>query len=173
MDNANFAHWIASWQPFYSTVATVASTLTGLLFIGLSINHDKLFQPERRPIRRLAIRSFGDYLFVLAIAIVLLIPGEGPSSLALMLVSLSGVRIVRIARDWAHPAYKYIGRRTLINVIKEYTFPIGSSAGLGVIGLFLRAGHPVALYAIVLIITELMITASRNAWHVLVLDHTE
>ena len=40
---------IQSWQVFYATVAAVSATLTGLLFVSLSLNRDRL--KDRIPIQ--------------------------------------------------------------------------------------------------------------------------
>ena len=54
----SFTERIVQWQPFFITVATVAGTLVGLLFISLSINRDAV--AANQTLLRLARRSFSD-----------------------------------------------------------------------------------------------------------------
>ncbi len=54
----SFTERVVQWQPFFITVATVAGTLVGLLFISLSINREAITADHK--LLRLARRSFGD-----------------------------------------------------------------------------------------------------------------
>jgi hypothetical protein len=77
-----FEQQIVLWQPFFTTVATVAATLVGLLFVSLSINRDKITAGSNRLLLRIAQRSFSDFIIVLLVALFFLIPGEGRRALA-------------------------------------------------------------------------------------------
>lgn len=170
MREAAFVQRLVEWQPFYTAVATVAATLVGLLFVALSINREKLAAKENLLLRRLALRTFGDYLFVLGVAMVMLVPKQGPGSVALTLFGLGLLRVIRIVRQGQHPAYRHAGPRRPLAILKEYALPLGSGVGLCAVGVAVGLGHDKAIYFLVLILLELVSTASAHAWRLLMLD---
>jgi hypothetical protein len=62
------------WQSAYSTMAEVAATLSGLLFVSLSMKLHAVTGEHRGWMLLVAKRSFFDFLAVLGIALLLLIP---------------------------------------------------------------------------------------------------
>jgi len=170
MDDSTFVRRLAEWQPFYSTVAAAAATLTGLLFVSLSINRDKLAAKENRVFLRIAMRSFGDYLFVLGVALVMLIPRQDPDIFALTLFVISVMRMVRVIGDWWHPVYKHVSRRSGGEIAREYALPVGSCLGMCAVAAAIHFNHFSTIYWLVFILLELMLTASRNALKLLLLE---
>ena len=75
----DYAYHAALWQTFYSVIAGAAATLTGLLFVGMSLNlRTILGMPAHRARAR---ETFGGLLSLLVLALLVLIPGQ--SALAL------------------------------------------------------------------------------------------
>lgn len=60
------------WQSFYSTLAAVAATLAGLLFVALSLNLELLVRAEHEHTARIARQTFTMFLSVLVGALLLL-----------------------------------------------------------------------------------------------------
>src|ERR1051325_5298678 len=87
----SFVERIVQWQPFFITVATVAGTLVGLLFISLSINRDAIV--GNHTLFRLARRSFADFIFILLIALFFLIPLQGGFQLSLELWGIGFLKL--------------------------------------------------------------------------------
>lgn len=161
---------MTEWQPFYATVAAVVATLTGLLFVGLSLNRERLAADENRGYRRLALRSFEDYLFVLAVAIIMLIPRLDGRWIGQILFVLGATRSVRLVRNWQHPAYRHLQRRTRWETAREYGFPLASCLGLCGLAAAIYLGQYKPVYYVVVILVELLFTASRGAWRLLMLE---
>ncbi len=161
---------MAEWQPFYTTVATVAATLTGLLFVGLSLNRERLASEDNRVFRRLALQGFGDYLFVLGIGMCMLIPHLDCIWIGRLLLGLGALRLIRLVRFWRHPAYRHLHRRSLGQRVSEYAMPLVSCLGLCAIAVLVRLGYYTPIYYLVFIVIELITTASRGAWKLLMLD---
>ena len=45
----SFVQRIQEWQPFYSTLATASATLTGLLFVAMSLNANARNEQDNAP----------------------------------------------------------------------------------------------------------------------------
>jgi len=170
MDSALLAKVLSDWQPFSSAVAAASATLTGLLFVSLSINRDKLKEAENRVFLRLAKRSFGDYLFVLAVSLLMLVPKQDRSIFPVVLALLGIGRMMRTVREWRHPDYRHVTERTKRETVAEYAAPAISCLGMCVVGGYIYFGRYAAIYGIVFILLELITTASRNSWRLLLLE---
>ena len=69
-----YAYQASAWQTFYATIAATAATLTGLLFVGLSLNlHSILKTPSHRARAR---ETLGGLLSLLILSLIVLIPGQ-------------------------------------------------------------------------------------------------
>ena len=69
-----YAYRADAWQALYATVGGSVATLTGLLFIGLSLN---LRTIVRVPMHRARAReAFGGLLSLLVLSLLMLIPGQ-------------------------------------------------------------------------------------------------
>lgn len=63
-----------SWFGFYSVIGTAAATLTGLLFVALSVNAEAALQPGPEGSQHLAEQAFENYLVVLMVSLLAVIP---------------------------------------------------------------------------------------------------
>jgi len=87
-----FAYNPEAWATMFEMVALAAVTLTGLLFVGLSINLRSILQtPAHRARAREALLS---QLVLLVVAVFVLIPGQGPGALGVELVVVSVIVLV-------------------------------------------------------------------------------
>ena len=158
------------WEPFFTTTGAAVATLAGLLFVSLSLNRDKLTAPENKLMLRLAQRCFADFLFVLFIGLVFLIPDQGNHALAIELLSLSAIRIQRLirhARDTTHDVSRHL---LAWQTLREYAFHAFCLAGLVTNSMLIYYGHEIAPYLVALIIITLIASASWNAWLLLVME---
>src|SRR3954447_12406024 len=89
----SFAAQIPSWQAFFATVAGLTATLSGLLFVGLGLNPRILATAGPVGMRVLAAQTFHNFLVVLVIALIALLPDDTAHSLAvtLLIVGMQGV----------------------------------------------------------------------------------
>jgi hypothetical protein len=162
----DFAEQVRDWQPFYSTVALAAATLSGLLFVSLSLRLD-VIDLERPRTLRLARGSFGDFLYVLMLGLIFLVPHQAPVGLAVALFVLGGTRaagLLRAMLPGGHAARGAAGRQPM----REVALPAIASVGLLIVGAAVLAGQMVAAYGLVLVVAALLGTASWNAWLILV-----
>jgi hypothetical protein len=155
---------LRDWQLFYSTVSLASVTLAGLLFVSLSLHHETIKGSPDGRMLRLARGSFGDFLYLLMIGLVFLVPHQVPFGLAVALFALGAARVIGILRQ----ARSQAGRRRGSNTLREIALPALASLGLIAVGVEVLRGDMLALYALVLVVAALLATASWNAWLILV-----
>ncbi len=165
-----FQQVIQSWQIFYSTVAAAAATLTGLLFVSLSLNRDRLKGKAGRTTTDVARRTFGDFLYVIMLSLVFLVPHRLPLSLCVALLALGLSRAVGIVRE--------IGRRRSARrnfeggpeLLREIGLPGIASLGIVIAALLIASAQYDILYVLVGVIAALLVSACWNAWTLLFLE---
>jgi hypothetical protein len=81
---------LAAWHDFFAAVAGGATTLVGLLFVAFALNPAIMADDSPAGLRIWAAQTFHNFLMVLVIALVALIPDVGPLGLGLPLVILGG-----------------------------------------------------------------------------------
>ena len=96
---SEFAAAVESWGAFYSAVAGAAGTLVGLLFVSLALNPTVMGDDRPAGLRVWAAQTFHNFLMVLIVALIALIPGETPEAMAITLGLVGGTGLVRVARD--------------------------------------------------------------------------
>jgi hypothetical protein len=162
-----FTQQIGQWQWFYATVSTVAATLAGLLFVSLSVNRDATGEPGRRRLGT-AQRSFGDFLYVLMTGLVFLVPHQVPGGLSLALLVLGGARGAGLVRQ----AMREIGAPGRVwrpaDSLRTLGLPAIATVGLLVVAVEILRGQTKAIFGLVIVIAALLVTASWNAWLILV-----
>jgi modulator of FtsH protease len=93
-----FAAAALGWHDFFLAAAGASAALLGLLFVGVSINLAAIAGDERVDLRARAGQAFGNLLFVLVIALLMLIPDPDPGSIALGLATIAALGLLRVAR---------------------------------------------------------------------------
>ncbi len=157
---------IQSWQVFYATVAAVSATLTGLLFVSLSLNRDRLKGQNPHTIIGRARQTFGDFLYVLMISLVFIVPHQLPISLSIALLVLG------LSRGFAFFRQTAISLKdksiSLLILVKEIGLPFTASLGLIIVAIAINFGVLNAIYGLVAVIAALLVTACWNAWLLLI-----
>lgn len=78
-----------NWSGFYATIAAASASLLGLLFVAVSINATESLGPGHEDSRRLAEQGFQNYLAVLVVALLSLMPDISRHTLGLIMVSVT------------------------------------------------------------------------------------
>lgn len=158
---------LAEWHDFFAAVAGVAATLLGLLFVALALNPKVMADASPAGLRAWAGETFHDFLTVLSIALIVLIPDTDARALGLPLLVLGlwgvghVVFAVRQARSDAAPEWH--GRR----VLGRFASPL---VGYGIAvwaGVQVLLGDADAVGWLVATVFFLMVSASSNCWDLL------
>jgi hypothetical protein len=169
MSQPEFAALAASWHDFYLTVGAAAATLIGLLFVGISINLDEFTTDEGTGIRILAEQAFGNFILVLVVALMVLIPNEDQDSLTLQLAIvgvLGTFRIMRRALVFRHQTagplggWRYVIRRLGLSAV--------ASVWVIAVALLVQTDPVTAFYWLVGAVLIYLTSAADSAWDLLI-----
>ncbi len=164
----DFLRSLQAWQVFFATVAAASATLTGLLFVSLSLNRERLKGPRKESLLALARRTFGDFLYVLMIALVFIVPHQVPYSLTTALLVLGLSRGVGLVRQAGRQVKSTQGRPGVRLILREIGLPFIAAIGLIIVAVLIAFRITDAIYGLVAVIAALLVTACWNAWLLLV-----
>jgi hypothetical protein len=160
-----FIQSLQDWQFFFTSVATASATLTGLLFVSLSLNRSSWSGDRSHPILTFARNTFADFLYVLMIALVFLVPHPVAFSLTVALLVLGvasgGGLVVRELRQYNQSSKKPLDARL---ILRRIGLPSIASIGLIVVAIEIAVGNYDAIYGLVGVIAALLVSACWNAW---------
>jgi len=151
---------LQAWQSFYTTVASASATLAGLLFVSLSVNRDRLDDNAIRTARR----TFGNLINVLMLALIFLIPQDMPLGLSIALFVFGLAQTIAHLRDAIGLWRGNIQRANIQSVLREIGLPLLSAVGTVAVAIAIYTGITSAMFWPVGVIVMLLITASWNAW---------
>jgi ABC-type dipeptide/oligopeptide/nickel transport system permease component len=166
----SFFQDLKEWQAFFSTVALASATLVGLLFVSLSLHREKGSSSGLSARISTAQRSFGDFLYVLMLGLVFLVPHQAPVGLAVALFVLGLARAVGLIRQATKRSHRRNRASSFAGLVREYALPSFASLGLLVVAVEVLRGDTIAIYGLVLVIAALLSTGSWNAW-ILLIEH--
>ncbi len=158
----DFLESLQSWQLFYATVGAASATLTGLLFVSLSLNRERLKGRNAEKTKGIARQTFGDFLYVLMISLVFIVPHLVPYSLTIALLVLGLSRGIGLFREALLRKRKKPAGTGLF--FKETGLPLIASLGLIAVAVSVSLGLTNAIYGLVIVVAALLITACWNAW---------
>ena len=157
---------IQGWHDFYIVAGTVAATLVGLLFVGLSLHlRVVLSRTEVRSLARVTLANLG---LVLIVSLFMVIP-EGISITrtellfsGLVTLALIGPSLLSATRSETRTLRGY---RLLIRIA------FSAAAYVGVIvasGFYTHGDYHAALSGLVAVVVALVVISLRNSWDLLV-----
>lgn len=158
-----FVQLLQSWQMFYSTIAVSAATLTGLLFVSLSVNRQH-FDDQARLVAR---RTFGNLLDVLILALIFLIPHGRPSGLCITLATFGSVRFLTSVAEAIRAARKRTWKKLSRTVFFRIALPLLFPAGIVLLSVGIYEQSASAMLWPVAIVVGLLASAGWNAWELL------
>ena len=156
---------IQGWHDFYIVAGTIAATLLGLLFVGLSLHlRVVITRDEVRSLARVTLANLG---LVLIIAMFMVIP-QGISSIRDELLFSGIVTLGLIAPSFL--AARRSSTRTLSGrMMLRLSLSAAAYIAIVVSSSFYSAGsYRSALSALVGIVVALVVISLRNSWDLLV-----
>jgi hypothetical protein len=165
---SEFSTVVAGWHEFYVMIGTAAATLMGLLFVSLSLNAHIKSGEENAGFRVLAVHTFSNFLFVLLVAIIFLIPLQSFSGLGIPLLLMGAAGLYGSVRRLfqARRVNKQAMSRT--KVLRRTAGSGLCYLGLLAIAISVVRGQTRGLYWLVPVIIVLVGEASINAWILLI-----
>lgn len=159
---------LTEWQTFLSVQDSAAATLTGLVFVAVSINLTRILSSVGLPSR--AAESLIQFLQVLFICSVALIPHQPETVLGLEILAIALVSWVaqviahiRYARSRSGHPVAWLITRIVQTQLASLPFFIGTG--------YLLLGWPAGLYWLVPGFIFSFVAGVANAWVLLVVIH--
>ena len=167
MNSIVFTQVLKDWQLFFSTVALASVTLAGLLFVSLSLRFDRESSDSHAGMMKLARQSFSDFLYVLMLGLIFLVPHPVPFGLAVALFVMAAARAAGMVRRRStnQGESKIIKTR---KIMRETVLSGVAIVGMAVVAVEILRGDMNSIFLLVLVIAALLTTASWNAWLILV-----
>ncbi len=163
----SFADQIATWQAFFTTVAGLAATLAGLLFVGLGLN-PRIMAPNGPPgMRVLAAQTFHHFLVLLVIALIALVPDETARPLAIPLLIVGVQGLVRVGLDLRQARRAHDPHWGIVQAVARSVWPAAAYALCLWLAVDLWDGVTEALGSIVIVVILLLVHVSINCWDLL------
>lgn len=94
-----YAQMTQEWAGFFSTLAQVSGGLAGLVFVALTFNSRTLGVGGDPMLSTLARQTFGDFVVLLLVSLIMLVPHASMASVAAALLLSSGLAAWRILRS--------------------------------------------------------------------------
>ena len=162
-----FANVIEDWHDFYMMMGAAATTLVGLLFVSMSMNLDIIAHEDNADWRELAIQTFTNFLNVIVLSVIFLIPRQDHLGLGipLLLVSGSGLfvtmnQFLKVNRS----SFKNWGKS---NPARHFVTPAICYLVMTIVGILVLFERIGSLYWLVPTMITLIIGASTNSWDLL------
>ena len=96
---SSFAQMLQQWSVFFSALAQVSGGLTGLIVVALTFNARTLGVNGDPMLGALARQTYGDFVVLLLVSLIMMVPNVGTANLALILLTSSGLAALRILRS--------------------------------------------------------------------------
>jgi hypothetical protein len=149
-----FANVIEGWHDFYMMIGAAASTLVGLLFVSLSLNVEVITHEANADLRELALQTFTNFLNVIMLAVLFLIPIQDSLGLGLPLLAISGWQL-------------YVTVRQFLKTRRVRVVPALCYLVMTIVAVSVLMGQTGSLYWLVPVMITLIIGASNNSWNLL------
>jgi hypothetical protein len=163
----NFADQIQTWQAFFTTVAGLAATLAGLLFVGLGLN-PRIMAPNGPPgMRVLAAQTFHHFLVLLVISLIAIAPSETARPLAVTLLIVGVQGLVRVGLDLRQARRAHDPHGGALPAVARSVWPAAAYALCLWLGVDLWDSVTAALGSMVVVVIVLLVHVSVNCWDLL------
>ncbi|MGH2390066.1 MAG: hypothetical protein ACRDIE_17860 [Chloroflexota bacterium] len=165
-----FARAIEQWHDFYMMAGTAGATLIGLLFVSVSLHVDLITDPASAAVLAAARRAFSNFILLLLIALMFLIPGQTPHGLGIPLVVFGFYDLVRTVRTVGTLRRERAHLTDLLGSAMDLGrtgIALAGSIGLLVVSVTILSGSTQYLDWLVAVVCSLLVGAADNCWSLL------
>lgn len=164
---------IKDWQTFYSLAGAASATLIGLLFIAASLHLDIFTDESDGELRSLAEDSLINFFHVLITALIFLVPHQTTLGVSVPLIGLGALGIGRVILGEVQHARKGLVNLKHVPTIAPFLawgvlLPLVYHLTTLYVAIAVLDGNLGALDWLVGVNIAIIITASMNAWNMMV-----
>lgn len=156
-----------AWHDFYLMAGGASAALLGLLFVALTLQIRSITAREHPELRATAELILGDYVLILVLSFVALLPRQTDVSLGVALVFVGLYGVVRTAYQilYVRRGGKGLGPQFRLLTVST---PAIASGALLIIGLLVASGREDLISVLALIVIVLAVVGTRGAWDLLI-----
>ena len=169
----DISSYLDTWKTFYAFVGGASATLVGLLFVGISMHLDKFRQGMAADVKALSGRSFSGLLYVVTLSAVFLIPHETVGSIGTIIICMGAIGFVNAGLLMRHSLKHQSKSWSDRYIVRQFVLLIVTFAGMLAIGILTLSGFTVSLDYMPVVIINLIVFSSRNAWNMLLVKDAE
>lgn len=164
-----FSQLISEWQTFYFALGTAAATLTGLLFVAVSLHLEQFAGTAHPKLRAIAFKTLVGFVNLLFVSLYFLVPRPTPFLLAAALILTALIAAVILGRET--PLDRAVIRRTWgwRRFFWRFALPEIAQGGIVLVAVLLYFEQTAALPWMVPLVVVLLGANVLNAWDLLVL----
>jgi hypothetical protein len=158
---------LQEWTTLFSALAQVSGGLVGLVFVALTFNPQKLSRGGDPMLAELARVTFTDFLVLLFVSLVMLVPRPNAFSVAGTLLGIGGLATLRMARSLVRLRAHMRPGTGAWQVVQRFTLSVLGHLLLLAVGVMLLAPKPDFDQAgsfLFSAVSVLLLSASRSAW---------
>ena len=152
---------------FFSALAQVSGGLVGLVFVALTFNPRTLGANGDPVLAALARQTFGDFVMLLVVSMVMLIPHISPPSVGLTFLVICVVDTLRIARNLVRLRRSLRGPAGGWNLTQRFMLSALAHIMIGWMAVELLRGnpHPEITFSLLFSgMVTLLLSGCRSAW---------
>lgn len=163
----SFSQMTQDWANFFGALAQVSGGLVGLVFVALTFNARALGTGGDPLLGALARQTFGDFLILLLISLVMLTPHFASANVGATLLSFVAIDMLRLVRSLMRLRRHLRGPSGRWEVIQRFVLSGMAHLLLGLVGLELMRGNTApgvtgsTLFAGIIL---MLLSGCRSAW---------
>jgi hypothetical protein len=115
-----FSQMTQDWANFFSALAQVSGGLVGLVFVALTFNMRALGANGDPLLGALARQTFGDFVILLLVSLLMLAPHTTSANIGLILLGFTGIDAIRLARTLARLRRHLRGQSATWEVLQRF-----------------------------------------------------
>ena len=171
MDSAVFAATLTQWHDFYMLAGTASATLVGLLFLSVSLRLDVVKAGAGHMFYR-ARQGLVNFLFVLSIALVCMVPDITPDAFAEVLGGLALLAIIRAIRGLLRARTGHLSSEERREELSLWPFvaPFAAYLALLVCAVMFHMHRPDVFDWMIGVVITLLMSAVLSSWNLLIAE---
>jgi hypothetical protein len=169
-----FEQGIKAWHDFYILAGGAAATLTGLLFVSVSLHLDMFTDATESEVRSLAEATLINFVYILVMSLIIVAPNHTPLGLGLFLLALAVGGLLRVLSAFVrrirvlHLELRHTQAMDMWLFFWTVAVPTAYHLTLFYVSIAILGADTGQLGWLVWVIIALLITATVTAWNMLV-----
>jgi hypothetical protein len=163
----SFTQMAQDWANFFGALAQVSGGLVGLVFVALTVNAKALGAKGDPLLGALARQTFGDFVSLLLISLVMLAPTIGGVSVGVTLFSFVAIDTLRLAMNLLRLRRSLRGHIARREIVQRFMLSGTAHLLLAMVGLLLMMGETEPRVTGSMLfggIVMMLLSACRSAW---------